>query len=143
MITIVYCLFVVTLHITLVPKPECNREWQQEEVLLYPRHLLTKRGDCGLSATKCAQPPMGGMIKKSCFTYLRFSWAIYDSLQEEEMDTYKHMKAAILKRLCLDMEEDRVVAHERLSRRCLCEGESVGELACHIEKLLDQVCLTR
>ena len=44
------------------------------------------------------------------------TWAIYDSLQEEETDTYEPMKAAILKRLCPDMEEDRVVARERLSK---------------------------
>ena len=141
MITIVYCLFVVTSYITLVPKPKCNQEWQQEEVLLYPSHLLTKRGDRGLSATKCAQPPMGGMIKKSCFAYLRFSRdvpGLFTTHCKEEMDTYKHMKAAILKRLCPDTEEDRVVARKRLSKRCLHEGESVDELAHDIEKLLDQ-----
>ena len=66
------------------------------------------------------------------------SWAIYDSLQEEEMDTYEHMKAAILKRLCPDTEEDRVVARERLSKRRLREGESVDELARDIEKLMNQ-----
>ena len=66
------------------------------------------------------------------------SWAIYDSLQEGDLDTYEHLKDAILKRLCPDTEEDRVVARERLSQRRLREGESVDELARDIEKLLEQ-----
>ena len=41
------------------------------------------------------------------------SWAIYDTLQDEETDTYDHLKAAILKRLCPDTK-DRIVVCERL-----------------------------
>ena len=67
------------------------------------------------------------------------SWAIYDSLQDEDMDSYDHLKAAILQRMCPDTEEDRIVARECLSRRHLCDGESVDELARDIEKLLEQV----
>ena len=66
------------------------------------------------------------------------SWAVYDSLGDEETDTYDHLKAAILKRLCLDTEEDRIVARERLSRRVLREGESIDELARDLEKLLER-----
>ena len=66
------------------------------------------------------------------------SWAIYDSLQDEETDTYDHLKAAILKRLCPDTEEDRIVARERLSRRVLRKEESIDELARDLEKLLDR-----
>ena len=40
--------------------------------------------------------------------------------------------------VCPDTEKDRLVAHERLSRRQLREGESIDELAGDVEKLLDQ-----
>ena len=66
------------------------------------------------------------------------SWAVYDSLSDADTDTYEHLKVAILKRLCPDTEEDRLVARERLSRRHLHDGESVDELACDIEKLLEK-----
>ena len=67
------------------------------------------------------------------------AWAIYDSLHEDgDTDTYEHLKAAILQRLCPDTEEDRLVAREKLSRRRLREGESIDELARDVEKLLDQ-----
>ena len=33
------------------------------------------------------------------------SWAIYDSLRDEKTNTYDHLKAAILKRLCPDTED--------------------------------------
>ena len=67
------------------------------------------------------------------------AWAVYDSLHDEgDTDTYEHLKAAILKRLCPDTEEDRIVAREKLSRRRLREGESVDEIAREVEKLLDQ-----
>ena len=65
------------------------------------------------------------------------SWAIYDSLGDEETDTYDHLKAAILKCLCPDTEEDRIVAREWLSRRVLREGDSIDELARDLEKLLE------
>jgi len=34
------------------------------------------------------------------------TWAIYDSLQDDEMDSYDHLKAALLQRLSPDTEED-------------------------------------
>ena len=58
--------------------------------------------------------------------------------QDRDTDTYEHLKAAILRRLCPDTEEDRLVAREKLSRRRLREGESIDELAREIEKLLHQ-----
>lgn len=67
------------------------------------------------------------------------AWAVYDSLHDDgDTDTYEHLKAAILKRLCPDTEEDRLVAREKLSRRHLREGESIDELARDVEKMLDQ-----
>ena len=67
------------------------------------------------------------------------AWAVYDLLHDEgDTDSYEHLKAAILKRLCPDTEEDRIVAREKLSRRRIREGESVDEIAREVEKLLDQ-----
>ena len=44
------------------------------------------------------------------------AWAVYDSLHDDgDTDTYEHLKAAILKRLCSDTE-DRLVVHEKLSQ---------------------------
>ena len=65
------------------------------------------------------------------------AWAIFDSLSDTETDTYDHLKAAILSRMCPDMEEDKIGARERLSRRQLRDGESIDELARDLEKLLD------
>lgn len=67
------------------------------------------------------------------------AWAIYDSLPEDVMDTYDHLKAALLKRLSPDTEEDRLAAREQLSRRKFrAERESIDELARDLEKLLDK-----
>jgi len=67
------------------------------------------------------------------------AWAIFDSLGEDETDSYDHLKAALLKRLSPDTEEDRLTAHEQLFRRKLREGgESIDELARDLERLLDK-----
>ena len=67
------------------------------------------------------------------------AWAVYDLLHDEgDTDSYEHLKATILKHLCPDTDEDRIVAREKLSRRHLREGESVDETAREVEKLLDQ-----
>ena len=67
------------------------------------------------------------------------AWAIFNSLGEEETDSYDHLKAALLKRLSPDMEEDRLTAREQLSRRKLREGgENIDELAHDHERLLDK-----
>ena len=65
------------------------------------------------------------------------AWAIYDSLGDDEKDTYQHLKEALLARLCPDTEEDRMMSRERLLRRHLRENESV-EMANDIEKLFDR-----
>jgi len=67
------------------------------------------------------------------------SWAVYDSLYEEDTDSYEHLKVTILKHLYPGTEEDRLVAHERLSQRRLREGENIDELVCDLEKLLEKV----
>ena len=67
------------------------------------------------------------------------AWAVYDSLTEEETDTYAHLKDALLQQLCPDTDEERSIARGELSRRQLKEGqESIDELARDIEKLLDK-----
>ena len=67
------------------------------------------------------------------------AWAVYDSLMEEETDTYAHLKEALLQQLCPDTDEERLVARDELSRRRLREGqESIDELARDIEKLLEK-----
>ena len=48
------------------------------------------------------------------------AWAIYDnSLGDDQIDTYQHLKEALLARLCPDTEEDRMVSREQLARRRL------------------------
>ena len=64
------------------------------------------------------------------------AWAIFDSLGEEETDTYDNLKAAILGRIFPDTEEDKSVACERLW--WLCHGESVKFLR-DLENLIDLV----
>jgi len=59
------------------------------------------------------------------------AWAIFDSLGEDETDSYDHLKAALLSP---DTEEDHLTAREQLSRRKLREGgESIDELAHDLE----------
>lgn len=61
------------------------------------------------------------------------------SLSEAETDTYEHLKTALLVRLFPDTTEERVIAHEELSRKKLVEGrESIDELARCIERLVDK-----
>ena len=69
------------------------------------------------------------------------TWAVYDSLGEESMDTYTHLKSALLQCLCPDTEEDCLAASEQLPKRKLQEGrESIDEVVCDLEKLLDKAC---
>ena len=69
------------------------------------------------------------------------AWAIFDALPDDSTDTYEHLKAALLRGLSPDTEEDRRSAREELSRRKLRENqESVDELARDIERLLDKAC---
>ena len=67
------------------------------------------------------------------------AWAIYDSLSEETLDTYDHLKTALRERLNPDTEEDRLAAREQLVKRKLrVEAESIDELARDLERLLDR-----
>jgi len=66
------------------------------------------------------------------------SWAIYESLGDDDKETYAKLKKAILDRLNPDSDEHRLAAREQLSQRRLREGvESIDELARDLEKLLD------
>ena len=57
-------------------------------------------------------------------------WAIFDTLPDEEKDTYTHLKEALLRSLNPDTEEDRLSAREELARQCFRKGqESIDELA--------------
>ena len=67
------------------------------------------------------------------------SWTIYESLSDDDKETYKKLKKAILERLHPDTDENRLAAREQLSQRRFHEGaESIDELARDLEKLLDQ-----
>lgn len=67
------------------------------------------------------------------------AWAVFDALPDASIDTYEHLKEALLRSLSPDTEEDRQTAHDELGCRKLREGqESVDELARDIEKLLDR-----
>jgi len=67
------------------------------------------------------------------------TWAVFNSLGDDTTDTYDHLKAALLQCLSPDTDEDRMVAHERLSARKFQDGgESIDELVCDLESLLDK-----
>ena len=67
------------------------------------------------------------------------AWAIYESLGENDNESYNVLKGAIISRLNPDTDEDRLAAREQLTRRRFREGgESIDELARDIEKLLDR-----
>ena len=67
------------------------------------------------------------------------TWAIYNSLPKDVMDTYDHPKTELLGCLSPDTKEDRLTAHKQLLRRKFrAEGESIDKLACDLEKLLDR-----
>ena len=70
------------------------------------------------------------------------AWTVYEALGDDQMDTYAHLKAALLAKLSPDIDEHCLNARERLASRRLCEGsESVDELARDLERLLDQASL--
>jgi len=67
------------------------------------------------------------------------AWAIFDSLGDGGMDTYDHLKAALLLRLSPDTDEDRIAVQERLSVRKFQDGgESIDKLARDFKHLLDR-----
>ena len=67
------------------------------------------------------------------------AWAVFESLSEAEIDTYEHLKTALLARLSPDTAEERLIAREELSHKKFVEGrESNDELARCIERLVDK-----
>jgi len=69
------------------------------------------RGLKGLSWDEAKKPLHVHMLLRGCV------WAAFGSLGENDMDTYDHLKAAILFRLSPDTDEDRKATQERLSVR--------------------------
>ena len=68
------------------------------------------------------------------------AWAIFKSLSEDEKDMYEHLKAAMMERLNLDTDENRMVACEQLMLRRFREGcKSVDKLARDLERMLDKI----
>ena len=66
------------------------------------------------------------------------AWAIYESLGENDNESYNALKGTIISRLNPDTDEDRLAAREKLIRRRFREGgESIDELTRDIEKLLN------
>ena len=58
------------------------------------------------------------------------AWAIYESLGENDNESYNVLKGAIISRLNPDTDEDRLAARKQLTRRRFREGgESIDELA--------------
>ena len=135
-------LSVLSPCITLVLKPECKQDMATGGRLALPEPLVDEEAKSWFKRYEVCASPNGSNDHKKLLhlpTLLKGrSWAIYDWLKDDEMDTYDHLKAAILKCLCLDTEEDRIVAHEHLSRRVLHKEESIGQLACDLEKLLER-----
>ena len=56
---------------------------------------------------------------QASYTVERQGVVVFEGLKDNKMDTYKHMKQAILKRLHPDTDEGRIYAHEQLSNRHL------------------------
>ena len=67
------------------------------------------------------------------------AWAIFESLGDNDKDTYAHLKGAMTERLNPDTDENRMVAREQLMLRRFREGaESVDQLARDLERMLDK-----
>ena len=67
------------------------------------------------------------------------AFAIFESLGDDDKDTYGHLKNAMTERLNPDTDENRMVAREQLRLRRFREGgESVDELARDLERMLDK-----
>ena len=67
------------------------------------------------------------------------AWAIFESLGDDDKDTYSHLKKAMTEKLSPDTDENRMVAREQLRLRRFREGcESVDELARNLERMLDK-----
>ena len=125
-------LFVLSPCITLVPKPECKQDMATGGGLAQPEPLVDNEARSWFKRYEVCTSENGWNDQKKLLQPVRLptllkgcSWAIYDLLQDEETDTYDHLKVAILKRLSPDTKEDRIVARECLSRRVLHKEESI------------------
>ena len=97
----------------------------------------------GLNNTNCVQLQTNGsnQAKKLLWLPTLFkgqAWAVFESLGEDEKDTYAHLKGAMTERLNPDTDENRMVAPEQLMLRQFREGcESVDEIAQDLKRMLD------
>lgn len=67
------------------------------------------------------------------------AWAIFESLGDDDKDTYVHLKRAMTEKLNPDTDENRLVARVQLRIRRFREGcESLDELTRDLERLLDK-----
>ena len=123
----------------MVPIPGTR---QQEIRYAYPNLWKMEMPNCGLDNLMRVLLPMSGMQQRNLCDCQRYSrgWAraIYESLGEADNEPCDTLKGAIISRQNMDTNEDRLAAHEQLSRRCYRErGESIDELARDIKKLLN------
>ena len=125
---------------TVVPNPGTTcQAW----VLPYQNRSMEKMPSCGLKGFEvCAATNEWDSAKKLLRvpTLLKGrAWAVFESLSEAEMDTYAHLKMALLAQLSLDTAEERLVAHEELNRqKFIKDRESINEMARCIERLLNK-----
>ena len=73
---------------------------------------------------------MDGTPQNSCYVYQCYCkdehGAVYETLGADKMDTYDHLKAALLSKLSPDPDKHRLSARKQLAGRRLREGnESV------------------
>jgi len=130
-------------HFTLVPKPRRKVAMTTGGGLALPELLQNEDSHSWFKRFEVCAAANGWDAAKMLLrlpTLLKgHAWVVYDSLTEEEADSYEHMKAALLKHLSPDTEEDCLTARDLLSQRKFREGgESIDQLACDLERLLDK-----
>ena len=93
----------------------------------------------GLSNLRYVQLPMVVTMKKLLHLPILLKWrvwAIYDSHDDDNMDTYVHPKSILLQHLSPDTKEDCLAAHEQLYKWKLQEGsfhlDNKDQVARHI-----------
>ena len=74
---------------------------------------------------------------QASYTVERQGVVVFEGLKDNKMDTYEHMKQAILKRLHLDTGEGRIYA--AIKQTLNPNKESTDKLARNLECLLDRV----
>ena len=88
-------LFVLSPCITLVPKPECKQDMATGGGLALPEPLVDDEARSWFKRYEVCASANGWNDQKKLLrlpTLLKGrSWAIYDSLQDEETDTYDHL----------------------------------------------------